>query len=104
MTTAVALGSYGGQREKNMTEMKIGKILRMRDGAGVGYLKESFPLNDEKSFDFIQQQYIFSYGKIDKYRGESSKEMKKKGFGVGSTVAFWVDDENRITKVKLIVF
>jgi hypothetical protein len=89
-----------------MLKMKIGKITRMHDGASVGYLKESLPLdlNEEQLFDFVQQHYIFSYSKIDKYRGESEKEMQKRGFGVGSIVVFWADEENRIIKIKPIVF
>jgi hypothetical protein len=89
-----------------MSEMKIGKITRMTDGASVGYLKESMPLSldEEKSFDFVQKYFAFRYGKMDGYRGESAKELKKKGFGVGSIVVFWHDDENRVIKIKTVVF
>lgn len=89
-----------------MPKMKIGKITQMKDGASVGYLKESLPLSldEEKPSDFDQKQFIFRYGKINGYRGESAKELKKKGFGIGSYVAFWADDENRVIKVQAIVF
>ena len=77
----------------------------MNDGAGVGLLIESMPLDKEKTFDFVPQNYIFSYGKIARYGGEYAKEMVKKGIGKGMIVAFWINDEdNTVEKVAPIIF